>query len=640
MNSTIVDALGWAIINSLWECAAIAVLFAVGNIALRRSSANARYLLGYSSLLAMPVALIATFLSLFGDHPAVSPVAPSPYVPDSQPIISALSSTPVVASSSLPYIQIVVWFWIAGVVAMSTWSMGGWIAAQRLKWRSKQPLPEFWQSQLAVLAERLGIRRTIRLCESTLAEVPAVIGWLRPVILVPAGALVNLSTRELEAVLAHELAHIRRFDYAANLLQSAVETLMFYHPAMWWISRRVRAERENCCDDVAIMACGDRLVYARALTNLEKLRSGTPEFAMAATGGPLLARIRRLLGQDDTRRRRALPVWVALAAVLVAMLVVTSGIRLRAQDGSVPSPQSPDPPAPASMPAPAQPAARPLAPPAPKPATASAAQLREFVPPAPAPPATPPAAEPPAPQPPDIAPAPAVDVLTILQQQIQALEQYKATLLETYTPKHEKVRKVEAQLAALLRSYADEGKREAPAPHREGYLAGLVDAGYTQISVDEIIALRDNGVDSKYIKGMMQAGFGTPTPKDLINLHNNGVSPEYARKAVAAAIPKLTIEHLIDLARNGVNLDAVQRIHALGFGPFSNDELIDLQRNGVSADLFDALKESGYTKIDAHQAVAAAQSGLSAHSLHSLREQGFKGLTIEQVIKLARAGVI
>src|SRR5262249_1943472 len=139
--------------------------------------------------------------------------------------------------------------------------------------------------------------------------------------------------QELEAVLAHELAHIRRFDYIANLVQSAIEALMFYHPAVWWISKRIRAERENCCDDVAIEACGNRVVYARALTALEEMRGCYPQFAMAAASGPLLSRVRRLLGKDD-HRRRPLPVWMALATVLAAALAIMSGLRLRAQSNS------------------------------------------------------------------------------------------------------------------------------------------------------------------------------------------------------------------------------------------------------------------------------------------------------------------
>ena len=235
MQATLMDALGWALIHSLWQCAAIGILFAAANLALRRASANLRYVLSYSALLAMPVAAVATFLALFQHHEL------SAALPVSMPVLSRIASAPISSSpiapssSPIPYLTMVVWFWLAGVVAMSAWSAAGWFVAQRLKRRSNRLLPEIWQTRLAALAGQLGIRRGIKLCESTLAQVPAVIGWIRPVILIPAGALINLSAQELEAVLAHELAHIRRFDYVANLLQSAIEALMFYHPAMWWI---------------------------------------------------------------------------------------------------------------------------------------------------------------------------------------------------------------------------------------------------------------------------------------------------------------------------------------------------------------------------------------------------------------------
>lgn len=613
MNSTLVNALGWALIHSLWQCAAIGILFAATNLALRRAGANLRYILSYSALLAMPVSALATLLALLNHH-QVSAALPSPMPALSRIAADHLPSASIVPSSNaVPYLTLVVWFWLAGVVAMSIWSATGWFIAQRLKRRSKHALPQIWQSRLAVLAGQLGVRRGIRLCESTLAKVPAVIGWIRPVILIPAGALINLSAQELEAVLAHELAHIRRFDYVANLLQSAIEALMFYHPAMWWVAKRIRAERENCCDDLAIAACGDRVTYARALTALEELRSGYPQFAMAATGGPLLSRVRRMLGKDDPQRR-SLPVWMALAAVLIAGLAVSTGIRLHAQNPPVP-------PAPLAPPAVPSIPSTPRAPLAPAPPLEPAESIA---------PAAPRAFTPP--------PAPSVGYGD------------SAGYGEAVSPSASYAPGASASSPApfaAVGAYQVAAPAAPPQPsaiaaknHGEGYLAGLVDAGYTQVSVDDIIALRDNGVEPKYIQGMLRAGFGKPSPQDLINLHNHGVSPEFARKAVAAGIPSLNVERLIHLAENGVDLDCVQRIHALGFGPFPIDQLIELHNNGVPSSLFEALKESGYTKIDAHQAVEAQQNGLTAKSLRNLREQGFKGLTFEQVVKLCRAGVI
>src|SRR5580692_6312419 len=122
--------------------------------------------------------------------------------------------------------------------------------------------------------------RAIRVLISTVAESPSVIGWLRPVILLPAATLAGLEPEQLQAVLAHEIAHIRRHDYLVNLAQTVVETLLFYHPAVWWVSARIRHERELCCDDAAVAMCGDAVFYARALTSLERLRAATPRLAM------------------------------------------------------------------------------------------------------------------------------------------------------------------------------------------------------------------------------------------------------------------------------------------------------------------------------------------------------------------------
>jgi HEAT repeat protein len=198
--------------------------------------------------------------------------------------------------------------------------MGGWLYTQRLKSHKTCLLDDKWWQTLRRLCGQLRVKRPVRLLESALVKVPMVIGWLRPVILLPAGALTGLTTRQLEAIIAHELAHIRRHDYLVNLLQALIETLLFYHPAVWWVSRQIRREREHCCDDLAVAVCGDAFTYARALLEMERLRAGGPQLALAANGGSLMNRIQRLVGAQPQHTNR----FAGLFAGIIALTTVVS----------------------------------------------------------------------------------------------------------------------------------------------------------------------------------------------------------------------------------------------------------------------------------------------------------------------------
>jgi hypothetical protein len=195
-----------------------------------------------------------------------------------------------------------------------------------IRLRDNELVESEWIERLNDLRRRFGLSRPVRLLKSALVEVPTVIGWLRPVILLPAASLTGLTPGQLEAILAHELAHVRRFDYLVNAFQCLVETLMFYHPVVWWISRCVREERENCCDDLVIKVCGDRLEYARALATLEEFRAELPQLAFAASGGSLLNRIRRLLGvSDDNQPASARQLGeLALLGIGLVLILMTS----------------------------------------------------------------------------------------------------------------------------------------------------------------------------------------------------------------------------------------------------------------------------------------------------------------------------
>jgi hypothetical protein len=210
---------------------------------------------------------------------------------------------------------------MVGVTALTLRLLGGWLLVCRLSRRAR-PLAGLCDEALSRLARALRIGRAVRLLESSLVQVPVVIGGLRPVILLPACALTGLSPGQLEALLAHELAHIDRHDYLVNLVQSAIEVLLFYHPAAWWTSRVIRAEREHCCDALAVRVCGDPLAYARALAAMEGLRS-TPCPSLAASGGSLLARVRRILNPEVESMYR-LPVVGPGAALLIGSVLLVA----------------------------------------------------------------------------------------------------------------------------------------------------------------------------------------------------------------------------------------------------------------------------------------------------------------------------
>jgi TonB family protein len=229
-------------------------------------------------------------------------------------------------------LPLIVLSWCAGVLLLTVQLAGGWWRLTRIARRATPIVAGRVTVALPALAGRLGITREVRLVESALVRVPSVIGWLRPVVVFPVSALAGLPPSHLEAILAHELAHIRRGDFVVNLVQCVVETLLFYHPAVWWVSRRIRVEREQCCDDLAAALSPTRVAYARALTSLEELQDRGRPVAVAANGGELLQRIRRILDPPAVRSR-----WsggIAMIVVLTVLLMSAGGQTLPASDES------------------------------------------------------------------------------------------------------------------------------------------------------------------------------------------------------------------------------------------------------------------------------------------------------------------
>lgn len=294
----------WSLIHFLWQGCLIGGLAWIALRMLRGVRPELRYAAACGALALMVAAPVATGIILRRST-AAAPLAPAPAKAVAPAAVVRVEAVPAAPSPSLqarlqPALPWILALWAAGVALLSLRLLGGWVWMQRLRHGRASRAAEEWQTLVRVLARRMGLARDVVLLLCERLESPVALGVLRPVILMPPALLTGLEPLALEAVLLHELAHIRRQDYLVNLLQSFAETLLFYHPAVWWISAVIRQERENACDDAAVRHTGDAVAYARTLSLLEEFRMDTrikpaAHPAPAANGGSLLARVRRLL---------------------------------------------------------------------------------------------------------------------------------------------------------------------------------------------------------------------------------------------------------------------------------------------------------------------------------------------------------
>jgi beta-lactamase regulating signal transducer with metallopeptidase domain len=311
-------ALALALLHSLWQDALLAMVAALALHSLAQRSASLRHALGMGFLLAMLLAPIVTFLR-FWQQPG------SDVNSDLLPVVTAptIGAVPgVFVQQSGPAASWMALLWLLGVSLMVVRHMGGLRLLGALARRPYQPLPPEWQHRLLQLQGALGIGRTVavRLAADVVSPFTAQLFW--PVIWLPLTLLTRLPSDQIEALLAHELAHIARLDWLWNALQCGVESLLFFHPGVWWLSRRVRQEREHACDDLAVLACGNAIALAEALAGLERLRQPFPRLLLAADGGSLMKRITRLLSESAGAARWRLPV-AALVLVCSSSLLAT-----------------------------------------------------------------------------------------------------------------------------------------------------------------------------------------------------------------------------------------------------------------------------------------------------------------------------
>jgi len=349
-----IQTLGWALLNFIWQGALVALVLKCLLAAMPGRPANLRYWITTATLFLMlgipllsiwkphwmrPVSapsesmLSPAILSIDTTHPIEDPevrFAPSPTGKEAMasPFTTSADSrrkawgraAAAVLGKGIPWICLL---WMAGVILAGLRTAGAVIVSRMLK-KDARELDA--RSSQELLIRKSGIRTCVRLLESTRVNVPAVIGWLKPAVLLPAAPAPE--TEQADALLAHELAHIRRRDYLVNLFQAGVEILLYYHPAVWWVSGQVRTERECCCDDAAVAMCGDLRTYLHALSEAEHRRSAH-KLAIAASSTPLLDRIRRLTEMNTIQPNREI-VWSTGVIALAVMAMAAAGSGLMA----------------------------------------------------------------------------------------------------------------------------------------------------------------------------------------------------------------------------------------------------------------------------------------------------------------------
>ncbi len=300
-----VEAVGWTLVHFLWQGALIGAATAAVLQAMRGARPQQRYLVACIGLL---LCALWPALQLFERMRELGPVYATPGTAAAREV----AMSPALALRQ--YLDWIVIAWMLGAAGLALRTVSGlaWISRTAAGGRCDAA----WQARLEHLARAMGIARTVRLRIVDGIAGPVTAMWWRPVVLVPAALVSGMPPELLQALLAHELAHIRRHDYLVNLLQNAVETLLFYHPAVWWISRRIRHERELIADDLATHHAGGPRRLARALSELEKRQFTHPEPALAANGGDTMERITRLLRPTPRPALRA-----SLATALPALVL-------------------------------------------------------------------------------------------------------------------------------------------------------------------------------------------------------------------------------------------------------------------------------------------------------------------------------
>jgi bla regulator protein blaR1 len=614
---SLAEPVSWAIIHSLWQGALIVVVLTIALILLRKKSPNFRYAVSCMALAGIVLLFIGTVFYIGAESNTSTTLSslhgtenPTPVDLQFERSGTGISSTIQLAETGQTimqklesYIPGIFQLWMLGVMLLSIYHIIGWNKTRQLTRVGTQPLPQKWQERFSNLCNVIGIKHQIQIVKSSLVQMPCVIGWIKPVVLLPLQVFTGLNDDQLEMVIIHELAHVRRIDCLVNYLQAAAETLMYFNPAVWWISKQIRTERELCCDDLAVKVSGNKLLYAKALVNLEEMRQIEPAFALGIDGSSsLLQRIRRLGGQS-MKRHTSFSIF-KLTGIIALVIMLTLGVS------SINGYTEPE-----------------------MLADKDSYENRDF---------------------------------KGENEDIHGEWEMKRNHDNNWLRlafKDGKYRTSfgfnEKELRSMIEQDEDgfyinrdagriyfDGQLDLDDPKFKGegecyfranpkYVGELKDMGFEIDSYYDIMAMAVHDIDMKFVRGIHDTDYKDITLDRIIEFNIHDVTPEYIANLKEVGQDNIPADKIVQMKIHDVEPEYIKEFHDMGYDDLDFDDLVQMHIHDVEPDYVKAFEEMGYEDIDIEELVQMHIHDVDPEYLKAFELLGLKDIDIDELVQMS-----
>lgn len=626
----------WALFDSLWQGALVAAGLYLLLFLFRHQKPQLRYIIACTAMLAVLALTINSFVSYVKVTRVTETVASmeSPSPPEAGRVATAdpegatgsQFSTPLTFKIRNALNPWLFFAWLTGVMFITLYHLAGWYRTRELLIKGVEEFDSARRDRMKKLIHKVGVKKPVRLVRSFIAEIPCVVGWVKPMVLIPAGILSGLTEDELEMIIIHELAHIRRHDVLINYLQAVMETLFFFNPAIWLISHRIRLEREHCCDDAAVKITGDKMKYVKALTNLEETRAVTAHLSPAAKSGPLLERIRRIVADPGPTRKTGSVIVNLISVIIIVGAVFTIQSIL------------------------------------PDRATAevnlTSTEVFEV-------------------QKDDIRGTWEIDdnrrdrqIRIEFRRRLSDHISLNWSYEELDLKSGDNARfKWETDAGTFFfegfieeedglfwgegdcyfrasRDYMDrmrelgyniktEEKCLTLAVHNItlDFAEGFSELGY-DLSLDRLVEFHIHGVTPEYVKEMFEMGYDKLSEDRLVEMKIHKVSPEFVRELIKWGVKDLSASELVTMSIHGVDPGYIKEFHDLGYDDFSSSKLVEMRIHGVSPGFVRDLQELGYENLSSSKLVEMQIHGVDLYFIKGLAELGYKDISPSKLVEM------